>query len=70
MRTPAHNTLIALMPHIQSKDGTYLLPAHRIPNRADIEHIMPASKRRQQYAKNAFSSLSLFAEHNKDRVFK
>lgn len=60
----------ALLPHLESKDGTRLIPEHRFPTRKDIEHIMPAAKRRQQYAKNAFSSLSLFAEKNKDRMFK
>lgn len=45
------------------------IPDARKPTRSDIENIMPASRRRQHYARNAFASLNVFAEKNHERVF-
>lgn len=59
----------ALLPHLKQKQGLDAVPEYCKPTVANIENTMPASCRHQHYAKNAFASLSVFAEQNEDRVF-
>ncbi|QRV99035.1 hypothetical protein RhiJN_27054 [Ceratobasidium sp. AG-Ba] len=65
----AAQVMKSLLPHLQIQEGPNVIPPYRRPTAEDIENIMPASRRRQHYAKNAFASLSLFAEQNPGRVF-
>ncbi|QRV77110.1 Ulp1 protease family, carboxy-terminal catalytic domain protein [Ceratobasidium sp. AG-Ba] len=59
----------ALLPILKITSGPNTVPSYRKPTVQNIENIMPASRRRQHYAKNAFASLDIFATLNKDRVF-
>lgn len=52
------------LPSSRSKD----MREYRKPILANVENIMPASQRQQHYAKNAFASVSLFAENTANQV--
>lgn len=60
---------LALLLYVQQKNIRHPVPDYRMPTRREIENIMPASRRRQHYAQNAFASLNVFAEKNPERVF-
>ncbi|KAG8790885.1 hypothetical protein FRC12_010763 [Ceratobasidium sp. 428] len=65
----AAQVMKSLVPLLKDKAGPNAVPEWRRPKLQDIENIMPASRQRQHYAKNAFASLSIFAAKNPDRVF-
>ncbi|KAG8730395.1 hypothetical protein FRC12_020288 [Ceratobasidium sp. 428] len=59
----------AFLPRLSLTAGPEFVPAHRRPNLANIENIMPASRRHQHYARNAFASLELYARNFPEDIF-
>ncbi|KAG8783622.1 hypothetical protein FRC12_019513 [Ceratobasidium sp. 428] len=59
----------SLLSLLKDKVSPNAVPDWRRPMVQDTENIMPASRRCQHYAKNAFSSLTIFAAQSCDRVF-